>query len=261
MPINQLPFSLDVLGDKIAPNSFARYTRAIDAYTTYAEHHCLDPLNPQTLIQWRTSLLQSSQQSVRTMNSKLTAVNELMQAAALHGYITPAQALAFADARSTPVVSQERIARQPGISITTEEVQRICNIPSTSSLLGLRDRALLATLACMEWNVQDVVYLTTQEVEAATRSYAPASLQKELHLKLSIEAHERIYSWLDQRPIQSKYLFISIRGRSQTLLDQPLTSVAIQQIIQQYANRAGLSHIKPRDLKQWAAWHKAKFNK
>ena len=68
---------------------------------------------------------------------------------------------------------------------------------------------------------------------------------------LSREAQRLITAWLEQRPVQSDYIFTSFGGRGDRLTAKPISAVGAWQVVQHYADQVGLSHIKPHDFRRF----------
>jgi integrase len=125
------------------------------------------------------------------------------------------------------------------------------------SLRGLRDRALLATLASSGCRVAEVVALTPAQIVARAGRFQVQVLGKGQAtprvVPLSQEAYSVITAWLAQRPGASAWVFTRFAGRGgpARLTALPLSTTAVRELVQHYAAVAGLAHVTPHDFRRF----------
>ena len=122
-------------------------------------------------------------------------------------------------------------------------MRKMCDTPDTELLLGLRDTALLATLASSGLRVSEVVGLTLEQIRPKGTSYVVLVLGKndveQREAPLSREAYAHIAAWLDKRP---RYAASSLRlfaGRGERATDRPMSAVSIWRVVRKYSTGAG----------------------
>jgi integrase len=136
--------------------------------------------------------------------------------------------------------------------------------PEPHTLRGLRDRALLATLASSGCRVSEVVALTTAQIHARAGRFLLQVLGKHQvtprQAPLSQEAYSLLTAWLAQRPVASAAVFTSFAGRGARLTATPLSTTAVRQLVQHYAAAVGLPPVTPHDFRRFVGTQLAKRN-
>jgi integrase/recombinase XerD len=134
-------------------------------------------------------------------------------------------------------------------------MRRLCSAPPEDTSIGLRDRALLATLASSGLRESEATTLTVGQIEKRGSSYVVTVQGKTDDVPrdapLSIEAYTLILAWLDKRPIMTQTIFTSFAGRGGRANDKPMSAVSVWRAVQTYAQQVGLSHIKPHDFRRF----------
>lgn len=253
-----------LLTGRIAPNTLRAYTGDFAAYAAYAQGAGLDLVDSLTLARWRNQMVAESTYSPNTINRRLKAVRKIMHEAALERLITRDQADAFKDiAGVSEKALRDRTRPNARTLITPDDMRRICDAPDTTTLKGLRDKALLLTLASSGLRCSELAGLTVgQLVKASKGKYIMTgivgkteTISEPRSAYISAEAFQACQRWLAARPFLSQTLFTSLqgRGRAEQATDKALSSVAVWQIVQSYAQACNLEHIKPHDFRRFTA--------
>ena len=251
----RLPFDAALLAGQLAPSSIAMYRRDVAAYLQFAGSRAA-ALDPATLARWRTALADATELSPHTINRMLSAVKRVIQEAAAQGYASPELAQAFAQVASVkPAALKTRTKPHARTRITPEAMRRLCSAPDTTTLLGARDAALLATMASSGLRVAEVATLTVGQILPKGHGFLLSIRGKnDLEYReapLSREAHGLMLHWIGRRPVVSPYVFTSFAGRGQRATAAPLSTVAVWRIVQRYAAACGLAAIKPHDFRRF----------
>lgn len=161
--------------------------------------------------------------------------------------------------RDIPCMSPAKIelARTKRKQVTflgPEELDRLFTQPDTSTLSGLRDRALLELLFSSGLRVSELVGLDRDHVNLKRREFMVRGKgQKDRPVFISVTAAEWLTSYLDKRGDTAKPLFIRYGGKRQ--IDQSgnynrLTARSIQRMVAHYAVLAGITkHVSPHTLR------------
>lgn len=258
------PFDASLLAGQLAPSSIAMYQRDFAAYAVFAGSTTA-LLNSATLARWRTHLAQETTMSPNTINRMLSAVKRLMREAAVQGYIAHETAAAFdAIAGVKTAALKDRIKGNARVRIEPFAMRNVCNTPTAERLIGLRDVALLATLASSGLRVSEVAALRQQHLCSKSGGFVLLVRGKNdieyRDAPLSREAHGHIQAWLAERPIQSDYIFTAFDGRGERVSERPMSAVAIWRIVRKYADEAGLTDIKPHDFRRFVGTQLARSN-
>lgn len=260
----QQSFDASILAGQLAPSSIEMYRRDFAAYVEFAGERTR-ALDPATLAQWRTHLAQATDKSPNTINRMLSAVKRIMREAATQGYIKHEHAAAFDHISGVKAAAlKDRIKQNARVRIEPSEMRTVCDLPEMERLIGLRDTALLATLASSGLRVSELVTLTHSQIRAKGKSYIVMVRGKNdvepREAPLSREAHRHIQTWLDARPIDSDYIFTAFDGRGARLSERPLSPTATWNIVRKYAQEAGLDHVKPHDFRRFVGTQLARTN-
>lgn len=257
---SSLPFTMpemrDVLASQLAPSSIAMYQRDVLAYRDYAERENLDALSPQTLMRWRDALVTETRMSPNTINRMLSAVKRLMKEAATREKIPEALEAKFRRVEGVKEKAlKNRLKVHARTRIEPEDMRRLCNSPDTSTVMGVRDRALLAVLASSAVRAEELASLTWQQVQKQKDGYILLVRGKTdtdyRQAPLSVEAYRLLMEWKEKRPFATPYVFTSFSGNRQIPLEKQLSNNAVWKIVTHYAEKCELAHIKPHDFRRF----------
>ena len=248
--------SADILAGQLAPSSIKMYRRDFQAYLTYAGSTDV-ALKPDTLARWRAHLAAETDLSPNTINRMLSSVKRIVAEAVKQGYIqNPGLAEDFAAIEGVKVKAlKERLKPHARTPIAPDDMRRLCDTPDASTLIGLRDRALLHTLASSGMRITEAATLKRSQISQKGRSYVVSIMGKNdiepRQAPLRREAYKHIVEWLKARPVESEYVFTSFEGRGERLTAKPLSAVGAWRVVQHYAEAVGLEHIKPHDFRRF----------
>jgi integrase/recombinase XerD len=251
------PFQASILAGQLSQSSIDMYQRDFQAYVQWAMDAALDVFDANTLAQWRTVLALETGLSPNTINRMVSAVKRLMQEAVSHGHTTQEVASAFVNVRGVKVGAlKERTKQTARTRISPEEMAHMVKCPGTVTLVGLRDTALLHTLASSGLRASELASLTPAQVVTQGNGYLLRVRGKNeteyADAHLSPRAYGAIQVWLIARPVASEYIFTSFEGRGDSRLSsKPMTEVAVWQTITKYADLAGLKNVKPHDIRRF----------
>lgn len=257
VPIDGQVFDVrNLLAGQLAESSLAMYKRDVAAYITFAQTQKLDPLNPLTLMAWRDSLALESVMSPNTINRMISAVKRIIKQAASKDMVSEIVALKFQGVDGVKVKALKNRLKQYGRTrITPEDMRRLCQAPDAATLVGMRDRALLATLASSGLRASELANLTLEQMMKRGKGYVLQVIGKtdieprDAHI--SIEAHDLIVAWLAARPISSAYIFTSFTTRAAIPKAEPISEVTVWNIVKRYAEQCELAFIKPHDFRRF----------
>jgi integrase len=253
-----------ILTGHLAPTSLRKYQQAVAAYRTLCGTDA-QALEATSLARWRTHLAQHTTLSPHTMNRQLAAVKRLVKEAAAQGDLAVATAAAFASVSGvTPQALTHRLSTTARTRITPGDMRRLCEAPDAHTLRGLRDRALLATLASSGCRVSEVVALTTPQIVARRGRFVVQVRGKHQtaprEAPLSQEAYMLIEAWLARRPVASAAVCTSFAGRGGRPSATPISTAAVWQAVQRYAAAVGLPPVTPHDFRRFVGTQLAKRN-
>ncbi len=254
-----LPFRADMLAGQLAPSSIAMYARDMRAYLAFAGS-AQAALKAETLARFRTHLAQETDLSPNTINRMLSAVKRILTEAAAQGYVSSECAAAFRFVAGVkPAALKERIKANARVRIEPEEMRAVCNTPDREQILGVRDAALLATLATGALRVSEVCAMRFSDIRHKGNSFVVMVRGKNdvapREAPLGREAYAHICEWRDVREgaygIACDAVFTAFDGRGDRATDRPLSSAAVWQIVRRYSQEAGLANVKPHDFRRF----------
>ena len=261
----ELTFGADILAGQLAPSSMAMYRRDFEAYLRFAGSADA-AVDAATLARWRTHLAQETAMSPNTINRMISAVKRLMREASIQGYVPAATAAAFDNISGVKTAAlKNRIKQTARVRIEPSAMRKMCDTPDTEALLGLRDTALLSTLASSGLRVSEVVGLTLEQIRPKGSSYVVLVRGKndieQREAPLSREAYAHIQAWLEKRPVQCSAIFTAFAGRgSQRATDRPMSAVSIWRVVRKYSVDAGVEDVKPHDFRRFVGTQLARSN-
>jgi len=252
----EIPDIRSILSGQLAESSIAMYKRDIQAYFDYAERYALPWLEPLSLVAWRDALALQSELSPNTINRMIAAVKRIVREMAERKMIAREVNLEFSQVRGVQMKAlKSRLKQYARTRISKEDMRRLCESPDSSTLVGLRDRALLATLASSGIRASEAATLTLGQIVKHDDGYTLLVCGKtdtnyrDAHL--SIEAYEKIQAWLSQRPIESPSIFTLFARRAAVPSADAMSEVAVWKMVQRYAKQCNLEHIKPHDFRRF----------
>ncbi|MFO7772696.1 MAG: tyrosine-type recombinase/integrase [Dehalococcoidia bacterium] len=151
--------------------------------------------------------------------------------------------------RDIPTLSPDKIElpRQSSRSIAflnSEQMERLLNSPQISSIIGLRDKAILETLFSTGLRVSELVRLNRDQLNLERKEFGVKGKGNKLRVVfLSDTAAEWIERYLRSRQDDFKPLFVHYSGKVDAWNNgerMRLTARSIQRIVAKYAKRSGL---------------------
>lgn len=238
----------------LADSSIKIYSHDITAYQHFAEEHSLEIMDAHTLMLWRDWMLNSSDKSSNTINRMLAAVKRIVKEGRKRGIVDEITYAQFHEVDGVRI-DPKRLKEHARTRIKPEDMRRLCETPNTSTPVGLRDRALLHTLASSGIRANELATLKESQIEEQEGGYIlkvrGKNEVKPVSAFLGKEAYNAIQAWLIARSIQNEYIFTSFANKGQKELEKHITPQAIWYAVQKYAARCGLEHIKPHDFRRF----------
>ncbi len=194
--------------------------------------------------------------SPNTINRMLSAIKRLIKEAAVQGYLGHEVASEFSQISGVKTVAlKERTKDNARVRIEPEDMRRLCEAPDASTPIGMRDAALLATLAGSGLRVSELASLKLSHIRRQTGGFLITVRGKNdvefRDAPLSSSAYAQIRSWVDGRPLPSDFVFTAFDGRGARPTTRPLSAVAVWRIVRKYSVEAGLVDVKPHDFRRF----------
>ena len=251
------------IAHSLSESSMAMYKRDFAAYLDYAEQQELHPLQPDTLAAFRDHMILHSTKSPLTINRMLAACKRVMVEARKHNLITRDTAMDFADIDGASVHKlRDRMKHTNSIPTSKAQMLALVNAPDESTLVGLRDKALLYTLVSSGVRAGELADLLVSRVYAdASGCYIQVMGKKDDTYRtcnLSPDAFLYIQEWIQKRGIDSAYVFTKfhIFGAAPTV--NKMSARDVWEQVTHYAKSIGLDYVSPHTFRRFVGTQLAK---
>jgi integrase/recombinase XerD len=254
-----------LLAGRLAASTVAMYTRDCAAYVAFCGYDGVLAVEAETLRRWRTYLVEDTALSPHTINRMLAAVKRVLKEAAVRGVVAREVGGAFSEVEGVSVAAlRQRLKATARVRLTPAQMRQLCEAPDPATLLGLRDRALLATLAGSGCRISEVVALTVGQLSARDGGYVLQVLGKgqaaPREAPLSREAYAHLQTWLAARAarggVETPVIFTAFAGPRPAA--RRLTAGAAWCAVRKYALQCGLPAVKPHDFRRFVGTQLAK---
>jgi len=178
----------------------------------------------------------------------LSAVKRIMREACEHNLIDAGAAYKFEKTKGASfTLLKDRMKHARTIPTSKGQMQVLCNLPDTSTLLGLRDKALLYTLVTSGIRASEAADLLTSRIFKVQGGYIIQLMGKSdieyRDTPLSPDAYMLIQEWLLKRGVDSVYVFTSFINFGEMPVAHKLSAKSVWDVVKHYAGQAGLEHI------------------
>lgn len=235
-----------VLDSLDSPHSRRAYEKALSDFLAWYVETGRPGLSKATVQRYKT-VLQQSGLAPATINQRLSAIRKLVQEAADNGLIDPALAAGI-----TRVKGVKTAGQRTGNWLSREQAQALLQQPDSSTLIGLRDRALLATLIGTGLRRAEVADLTVAALQVRDERWVIVDLigkgRRVRTVPVARWTKAAIDAWLGAADISAGPIFRRIR-RGDHVTARALTPTAIRHIVVAHGNALGLD-VRPHDLRR-----------
>jgi integrase len=242
---------VDQLAGRLAPRSLVEYQCIGRWYLAWCGGDRARALDPQTLRAWRQHLVDQTRLSPNTINTRINAIITLVRASAACGAVDRLVSYDFSLVEKVKLSAlRQRLIRSKHRRYTPQEIRALCQAPDAATLLGLRDRAFLATLAGSGCRISEVLSLTPAQIVPLGGGWSLQILGKgqavERLAPLSRDAYRWVQLWLKGRQlyVQSDWIFTTLTGKR-------LSIHAARMRLRRYGAQVGLPDIRPHDVRRF----------
>jgi site-specific recombinase XerD len=239
-----------VLDSLRSPESQRSYRRSIDDFVRW---YCSEPrlsFNKTVVTRYRIHL-EDQQLAPGTVNVRLAAVRRLAYEAADTGLLSPELAAGI-----RRVKGSKKLGIRLGNWLTVDEARTLWQLPSSNTLKGTRDRAILAVLLGCGLRRGELIELTWDHLQRREDHWAIVDLVgKAGHIRtvpMPDWVKRTIDDWLMAADIRHGKLFRCV-CRKGTVWGTKITEKVVWHVVKEYATRLGIAKLAPHDLRRSCA--------
>lgn len=229
--------------------TIANYDHYLTRLLDFAGDITVQEINPELVRKWRLWL-----------NRLGTNVNdELGKSTQNYHLIALRSFLKYCAKRDIPALPADKIElartqRKQVTFLNLEELARMLAQPDLTSLVGIRDRAIIELLFSSGLRVSELVGLDRDHINLKRREFMVRGKgQKDRPIFISSEAASWLQNYLDKREDSARPLFIRYSGSKKVDLSgnfHRLTVRSVQRLIAHYALLAGITkHVSPHTMR------------
>lgn len=230
--------------DTVSERSRRDYDRALTDFVSWYQESGQPALN-KAAVQAHVSALRAQGVTDSSINQRLAAVRKLALEAADNELIPESAAQAI---KRVPNIKRQ--GKKLGNWLSREQASAMLNAPDTSTLKGLRDRAILAVMLGCGLRRDEVASLTVEHLQQRAGRWVILDLQGKHNrtrtVPIAAWVKALIDDWTAAADIHSGILFRATR-RGGHLQDGGMTAQAIWYVVQEYAP---VPNLAPHDLRR-----------
>jgi site-specific recombinase XerD len=239
-----------VLNSLPSKESQRGYRHAIDEFITW---YCSEPrlsFNKAVVTRYRIHL-ESRGLAPGTINGRLAAVRRLAYEAADSGLLTPDLAAGI-----RRVKGPKNLGVRLGNWLTADQAKALWQVPDSSTLKGLRDRALLAVLLGCGLRRKEAAALEVEHFQRRDDHWAVVDLVgKGRHVRtvpVPDWVKSAIDSWLASAAVTEGRVFRCVCRAGKTW-GNGVTERVVWHVVKDCAKRAAIQNLAPHDLRRTCA--------
>jgi site-specific recombinase XerD len=233
-----------------SPRTKRTYAAALSEFFDWYEVQGRPALTKATVQAYRTTLMERGL-APSTINVKLAAIRKLVSEAADNGALDQVHANGI---KAVKGVKSEGV--RAGNWLTKDQAQALLNAPDSTTLKGLRDRAILAVLLLAGLRRQEAADLKFDHLQM--RENRPVIVDmvgkrgKVRSVPVKPVVKTVIDEWAQAAGIAEGYVFRPMRKGDHIALDYEarISDQAVWRVVEKYAAELGLENIAPHDLRR-----------
>ena len=239
-----------VVDSVTSPHSRRAYGFALDQFFAWYAAEPRGPFSKAVVNEYRAQF-EGRSLSASTTNIHLAAVRKLAVEAADNGLLAPELAAGIARVRGA-----KRLGQRAGNWLTAEEATAMLNAPNRSTLIGCRDRAILALLIGCGLRRTELVSLDVESIQLRdSRWVVPDLVGKGNRLRtVPVPAWVKVIldEWLERAGIASGAVFRPL-NKGGRLLDGRISEDTVWNVVRAYGARLGKKGFAPHDARRTCA--------
>lgn len=229
------------------------YAKSWRRFALFCEEKGLSTLAAASFLAWRKELV-AQNLGPNTINGHLSAVRSILRSAVSNEEVSLET---YAQIKSVSSVSKLALRNRlkPEKELLTEnKIEEIIDAIDTSTLIGLRDRAVIVVLATTGVRIEELTKLALDDWKVDENIvYVQGKTDvRPRAVPVSAYAAACMSAWLYARNNQSRWIFTSFTGRSMQVQDKPMTTQAAHNVVTTRASAVGIL-ISAHDFRRFVA--------
>ncbi len=237
-----------VLDSVDSPHTRRAYQRALDDFLAWHAHQGNPPLSKATVQRYRAELIEAGY-GASSVNQRLSAIRKLAREAADNRLMDPTL---LAGIEGVP--GAKRLGRRAGNWLTLQQAQALLDAPDTSTLKGLRDRALLAVAIGCGLRRGEIVALTFEHIQLREGRWVIIDLvgkhQRVRSVPMPGWCKRAIDAWQAAAGLSAQGFVFRPLHRSAVVIGEQIVSQTVHDLVEVYARQVGLPALSPHDLRR-----------
>lgn len=235
-----------VLNSLPSPQSKRVYNMAIREFLQYWRAN-EEPVQNKLFLQTYIAYLQDEGVGESSINLRLAAIRKLSREASELQIWPDTVAAAFSSVKNIP-----QRGKRTGNWLSLEQAQQLINAPDISTPIGLRNRAILATLLGCGLRRRELVNLSIDQLQLRDGRWVIANLigkrNKIRTVTIPTWTKQAIYAYLDATDIHSGRLFQAMSKGGKIQWDH-ISPESVREVVKLNAHKCGFK-ITPHDLRR-----------
>ena len=238
-----------LISSTVSAHTARAYAKALDDFLAMVDLR-FKPISRALFLEYRSQLIHIGL-SASTINVRLSAIRKVVREACDHGLVDPAEAT-----RITSVPGVPHHGERLGIWLTQEEARRLLAVPDRTRIIGKRNYAILSTLLHCGLRRTELATLTFSRIQTREGRWVFADLVgkhgRVRTVPLPSPAKRAMDKWTSAAEIHSGSVFRRML-KGGRVLDQPLSDLAVWNVVVHSAAAAGIDRLGPHDLRRSCA--------
>lgn len=228
------------------------YEQALRDFLAWVDDHGRPPLTRALVQSYKAHLLDQGL-APSSINVKLSAIRKLVREGAENDWLDEQTASAIERVKGVKAEG-----RRLGNWLDHKGAQALLNAPDTTTLKGLRDRALLAVMIGTALRRGEVASLTVEHLQQREARWVIVDLvgkrRKTRSVPLPAWVKAALDAWLEAAQITTGPIFVALRkGGKVYEPGAAMSTTAIWKVVTHYAGQLGFQDLAPHDLRRTSA--------
>lgn len=241
--------AVDLVIDSLSsPHSRRAYDRALTDFLDWWDKNGKPPLVKATVNRYKVEVLEPSGLSPSTINLRLSAIRKLASEAADNGLMGQQEANGIGRVKGIKTAGV-----RSGNWLQLQQAQDLINAPDTSTLKGLRDRAILAVLVGSGLRRSEVAALTFDHIDQREGRWVIVDLVGKRNRVRTVPIPSwtkvSIDKWAAAAGISDGFVFRPM-NKAGDLTGGQVTTQLVYRVVDEYSRKLGYKDLAAHDLRR-----------